>query len=589
LGAAPLRRFFTEAQRLFVAVIPGERNYTVGDADREYTLQLDLPTNWVTDLDYGPVRFGSITLADLDDDGLEEVLIGTSKGLDEQLNEVVPAGLVCLRSDGSICWSTEFPAIDGPDPFSGKTYQTTSVSSTPVVGDVDGDGQLDVVVGVGGDLGGEAQTFGGAGPDEVPGQPGDKGGVYAVDGATGSIKWFHESLDAIGGPTNTGDGRPDGVFGTPRIAELDGTPGAEVVFGAWDRHVWLLDGNTGNAQWSKLVHDTLLSSPTLADVDGDGVREILIGADITENAGAGTMSGGVFHVLEADDGAETIPGFDQMINMNPTNPAFAPIYGKFEEQVLWSSPTARDWDGDGELEIAYGTSFAGDDPSLGRFVRVWNDDGTVFPTDEPAPTIEPFPTDGQTFASVLFADLEGDGSLELLAADTTGRLVAWRNDGSMAFETLTTPWCSGLCDPDILSSPLAVDLDGDDDLEILYSQGSQVVVVDTDGTQLSSADVPFLAMGGFRGSPAVGDIDDDGVIDIVAAGGIFTSSERKSSVFSWRWEVASSPLGRFARRQFAPEPSAPGLLALALGAVVLVSRRRRGRLTDRERAPRVGE
>jgi hypothetical protein len=159
----------------------------------------------------------------------------------------------------------------------------------------------------------------------------------------------------------------------------------------------------------------------------------------------------------------------------------------------------------------------------------------------------------------------------------------------MAFETLTTPWCSGLCDPDILSSPLAVDLDGDDDLEILYSQGSQVVVVDTDGTQLSSADVPFLAMGGFRGSPAVGDIDDDGVIDIVAAGGIFTSSERKSSVFSWRWEVASSPLGRFARRQFAPEPSAPGLLALALGAVVLVSRRRRGRLTDRERAPRVGE
>jgi hypothetical protein len=549
-----------------------------GTAGNAYRLSGDLPTQWITRLDYGPIHRASITLADLDGDGLEEILVGTSKGLDAGLNEVVPAALVVLEHDGTERWHFSPPAMAGPDPSTGLTYQTSSVSSTPAVADVDDDGQLDVVIGAGADTAGEGD------PDR-PGQPGDLGAVYAVDGATGLMKWMHLSDDRIGTAIG-GEGIPDGVFGTPVIADIDGGRFPEVIYGGWDQRVWILDGATGVSKtgpvgplgkMGTLVFDTVWSSPALADVDEDGFIDILVGSDQSTNPEAGTRLGGVFHVLDRF-GVENIPGFDAETNIGATNPAYDGIYGKWEEQTVWSSPAAADFDGDEHLEIAYGTSFFGlVAPTLGRYIRVWNHDGTLHRT---------FVTSGQTFASPLFADLTGDGTLELIGADMLGRVYAWSrtsDDVTPLFSTLTLPRSSEPAPHAIVGSPLAVDLNGDGSLEILYMQAAQVVVVNADGIQLSDPTRLRMTVGGFEGSPAVGDVDRDRVLDVIAAGTVVGEApcncidDHKSVVFAFRWDNGVLPEDssfRFAKRMFRAVPEADGAGVGVVTLLVLASLRR---------------
>lgn len=251
---------------------------------------------------------------------------------------------------------------------------------------------MDIVIGVGGGN-----------------QPGDKGGVYALHALDGSIKWYHESKQTIS-PAG-----PDGVYSSPLIVDIDKDGKKEVIYGGWDQYVWVLDGATGTPKsgWPRPVLDTVWSSPTTADLDGDGWQEIPIGADITENANAGTKTGGIFHVFNRN-GDQITPGFDGIIG----NSAYG-IKGKWEEEVLWSSPVTADFDKDGRPEIAYGTgNFSGD--SRGSYIRVWNHDGT--------PKFV-LPTQGKTFATPVFADLYGDGNLELIATTLDGYVHAWNKDG----------------------------------------------------------------------------------------------------------------------------------------------------------------
>lgn len=478
-----------------------------GGTGQSYNLSLTSQTAWTTSLDYGPIRDASISVFDIDRDGRDEIFVATSKTLDSNLNEIRPAGLICLEDDGSIKWELSFPAISGTDPQTGKIYTTTSVSTSLAFSDLDGDDSIDLVVGVGGD------TFGEAG-STVVGQPGDKGGVYAVD-EYGNIKWFHESLDIIGGTTNTGEGRPDGVYGSPVIFDIDNDGVKEVIYNGWDQSLWILDGRSGVSERNVHLADTIWSTPKIADVDANGTFEILVSADITANENAGTSTGGIFHIISAD-GTQNIAGFNAPIgNANYTN-----LRGKAEEQALWSSPVTADIDGDGFLEIIYGTgNFFHDE--RGSYIKVWNHDGTLkFELD----------TQGRTFATPLVGDINNDGSMEIVATTLDGYCYAWDSNGTQLFATASRSFGSTTSDP-IFSSPIAVDLTGDGKMEILYAQGAQVVMLDSLGNQLSSATQRTMIFEQYKGSVVAKDIDHDGVIDILSGG----SNVTKDQAVVYRW------------------------------------------------------
>lgn len=485
----------------FLKVFPTASNAS------SYKLDIDLPQNsWAQKLNFGPINNASIGLFDIDDDGKDEIIVGTSKLLDAQGNETLPAGLIVLEDDGSIKWTLSFPAMTTPDPKTGKIYNTTSVSTAPTFSDLNGDGNIDIIVGVGGDTLGELNDVG---------QPGDRGGVYAID-PNGQIMWFHESRDILGNTATEGDGRPDGVHGAPVVFDIDRDGAPEVIYTGWDQRLWSLDGRTGTPELEVLLLDTSWSSPRVADINGDNIFEILVTADITENPDAGTVTGGLFHVFSAD-GSQNLPGWNAVIG----NPNYPTLRGKYEEQVLWSSPITADLEGDGTLEILYGTGNFFQD-QRGSYIRVWNHDGTeAFKLD----------TNGKTFATPLVADINADGRPEIVATTLDGYVHAWNYLGQPLFATQTRSFGSSGGEA-IFSSPVAVDLNGDGKMEIMYAQGPQLTIVDSNGRQINDASRAENIFQRFTGSVAVKDINDDGRLEIISGG---TDATRQQAIV-YRWD-----------------------------------------------------
>ena len=496
----------------FDVIIPGTYFLMIRPEQGADTYTLDITsqsdTVWETALNFGPIRRASVGLYDIDNDGKDEIFVGTSKTLDSSFNEVKPAGLICLEDDGSIKWTRSFPATSEVDVQTGLHYQTTSVTTAPFFSNIDDDPEMEIIIGVG------AETYG-----ELPGaigQPGDKGGIYALEN-DGSIKWYHQTHDDIGSGGHP-DGRPDGVYGSPIVYDIDNDGKPEVIYTAWDRRIHILNAANGQVKKEINLLDTIWSTPTIADINNDNIYEILVNADISQNASVGTaQTGGIFHVI-SPDGTQNMPGF----NANIAKPAYTNLRGKFEPQVLWSSPVVADIDKDGFLEIAYGTGAYFAD-NRGDYIRVWNHDGT-----------EKFklPTIGKPLATPLMVDLNNDGNIEIIATTLDGYVHAWDHTGNPLFTTQVNAL-------PIFSSPVAVDINNDGRLEIVYSAVYEIIILDASGNRINAPHSMQNYM--YRGTPAIKDIDNDGTLDLISGGTNYAQTlQEQTQAIVYRWALPGS-------------------------------------------------
>ncbi len=245
------------------------------------------------------------------------------------------------------------------------------------------------------------------------------------------------------------------------------------------------------------------SAPTFADLDGDGDLDALVGE----------LNSGLRYYQNTGNAAA--PTFTELTGVaNPFDGLNAGLY--------FNKPTLADVDGDGDLDAVVGSLGGG----LAFFRNVGSAVNPVFV--ENAGVLNPFNgLDAGDRSAPTFADLDGDGDLDLVVGHWTG-LRYFANIGSAIapqFSEITgagNPF-NGVnyiphCAPDL------ADLDGDGDFDALVGDHTgPVYYFENTGTALAPVFTvrngtanPFNGLNlGLAMKPSLADLDGDGDMDTV--------------------------------------------------------------------------
>ena len=231
------------------------------------------------------------TAVDLDGDGDLDLVVGERFGT-----------LRVLQNDGAAGFTDLFYT---PNPFTNIDFGT---NSTPSFGDLDKDGDLDLVIGslydsvrsylnngAGGyvELVGAANPFASMGSGSAPSfgdldQDGDRDVVFGA--ADGTLRSFRNNgngtFTELTGAANPFNGVDVGRESAPTFVDIDGDVDMDAVVGAEDGtlHVFVNNGAgvftelTGASNPFDGVDVGLLASPTFLDVNGDGALDAVVGA-----------------------------------------------------------------------------------------------------------------------------------------------------------------------------------------------------------------------------------------------------------------------------------------------------------------------
>jgi hypothetical protein len=192
-----------------------------------------------------------------------------------------------------------------------------------------------------------------------------------------------------------------------------------------------------------------------------------------------------------------------------------------------STPAVADVNGDGYPEIFFGTGSyyylnSENRPTYG--FRLFGTDrfGKDLPGWEGGKLVG-----GPTPASPAIGDIDGNGDLEIIMASMNNKqLHAFHHNGQKVQGFPMVPRAQNgqaLSGYNVGASFVLADYDNDPnkDMEIFLSQGWGVAIVDGNGQQLTMTNFPndnrplYLTSGTLLNNPAVGDIDNDGRLEMV--------------------------------------------------------------------------
>lgn len=410
-------------------------------------------------------------------------------------------------------------------------------TSSPTVKDIDGNGILDIVIGDWESFGGGSSVYAlQADGQPVPGWPQRtdplRGEVYSspavadIDGdgdqevivgtgREGRVYVWRQNAEnrsqweiAPGWPKQTGESLrgPEPwryrIVGSPATADIDRDGLPEVIIGAADGNVYVWNADGSNVPgWPRNTGSDVYSTPTIADIDGDGLLEII----------AGTLLNQVY-AWHAD--GTQVSGWPVAI-----------------DGLVYASPAVADIDGDGKLEIAIGDTSASAD--LTKFY-VWRSNGTIM-NGWPISLRDSQYGVKQFNSSPVIGDIDYDGTLEIVTTMFSGdesSVHIWKPNGASL-----AGWPKTLVSGTASVAPTLADLDGDNRLEIVLGHEDNLYVWRSDGSNVPGW--PQKVIGdvfstGLYGSPAVVDLDGDGRLEVIAG-------SKAGELHVWTFPIVGEP------------------------------------------------
>ncbi len=280
--------------------------------------------------------------------------------------------------------------------------------------------------------------------------------------------------------------------------------------------------------WNSTDGDTRAWSVYAADVDGDGVTEILTGAE-TYNGQNNVYYDGQLRIWTWNGTTLTLEHSEEWHTNNNTH-----VYSVF----------AYDVDDDGKVEIITGgDAFDAGNMYICEF-RVWSWNGT----DLTLEASEQWGTGGgEGVQSVRALDVDGDGVVELLTGGLDGfkaQLRIWTWNGTVLTMEHSEEWTLGGWMDRVLSV-FASDIDNDGVVEVVTggdaydgsnAENGQLRVWNWNGSSLELESNIFWPLNGtyaYAWTVCPGDVDRDGAAEIITAGAFGSGSGAQLRVWSF--------------------------------------------------------
>ena len=312
--------------------------------------------------------YNAATIGDVDGDGDQDLLVGVLGG--------------AFNPNTTTADNFHYLEQSSPGLFTAQTSRFVSMidvgsESIPVLVDLDGDHDLDILIG-----------------NKIEQDDPQNGKLYRLinEGTLESPRFRMSGEFDVG----------NGYHLLPAFADLDGDSDLDAILGTWGDELRFYENQANDGSIQLVLVDSAIATltrgrnatPTLGDLDFDGDADMIIGES------SGTLN------LYENTGTSSQPEFtlisDEYLGID---------VGRR------SLPVLHDLDGDGDLDLVVGSESEGIHLFLNYGTRSAAEFIDVGPLD-----LEHF-----GFAAPAFGDLDGDGDLDILLGGSGGGLWFYEN------------------------------------------------------------------------------------------------------------------------------------------------------------------